>query len=109
MPALMHRSQPAATPCDRVRARYAKPARGRPTGALAPTTVVDMGRVFSDLNLNGDSPVRVRPVHGEWGPQVVRTTQQKKRQRIKVVVVFLVVLAVLIGLGYFWFKALMGG
>jgi hypothetical protein len=39
---------------------------------------------FSNLNLNGRTPPRVQPTIGEWGPQKVPTTKQKKRMRIYV-------------------------
>ena len=35
----------------------------------------------SDLNLNVGAPPRVRPGMGEWGPQEVPTTRQKRRMR----------------------------
>lgn len=39
---------------------------------------------FSNLNLNGRTPPRVQPAIGEWGPEKVPTTKQKKRMRIYV-------------------------
>lgn len=35
----------------------------------------------SDLDLHGDSPERVRPRLGNWGPQMVPSTRAKRRQR----------------------------
>ncbi|MCL1840558.1 MAG: hypothetical protein FWF75_02250 [Propionibacteriaceae bacterium] len=66
-----------------------------------------MGQVFSDLNLDGDAPVRARPGVGEWGPQNVITTGQKKRQRVWAVLAFVLVLCLIIGLGAFWYHELM--
>lgn len=67
-----------------------------------------MGRVFSDLDLTGDSPVRVRPEYGEWGPALVPGTAQKKRMRIWVVLAFLGSAAVLVTVGSYWYRLLMG-
>lgn len=39
-------------------------------------------RIFSNLNLNGPTPVRVQPRLGELGPDGVPTTRSKKRMRI---------------------------
>jgi hypothetical protein len=66
-----------------------------------------MGQVFSDLDLDGDAPVRARPGVGEWGPQNVITTAQKKRQRIWAVLAFVVALCVIIAMGTFWYHELM--
>lgn len=44
-------------------------------------------RVFSDLNLNGPSPLRAQPKVGEWGPQQVPGTRWKKWQRFLVPIV----------------------
>lgn len=41
-----------------------------------------MPRIFSNLNLNGPTPVRVQPKLGELGPDLVPTTRSKKRMRI---------------------------
>ncbi len=38
-------------------------------------------KVFTDLDLNKDTPVRVQPEVGEWGPTEVQPTAQKKRTR----------------------------
>lgn len=39
-------------------------------------------RIFSNLNLNGPTPVRVQPRLGELGPDQVPSTRSKKRMRI---------------------------
>ena len=67
-----------------------------------------MGFVVSDLNLDGDAPVRVRPGVGEWGPVEVPATSAKKRGRVVVPLLFVVALVVLVTAGFFWFKALHG-
>ena len=36
---------------------------------------------FSDLNINGNNPVRVQPESDEWGPKRVPSVSQKKRAR----------------------------
>ncbi|MCL2490720.1 MAG: hypothetical protein FWF36_08405 [Propionibacteriaceae bacterium] len=67
-----------------------------------------MGFVQSDLKLDGDAPVRVRPGVGEWGPVEVTTTSAKKRGRLIVPLLFVLALVVLIVVGFFWYKALHG-
>jgi hypothetical protein len=66
-----------------------------------------MGAVFSDLNLDGDAPVRARPEVGEWGPAEVRSTAAKKRQRSVVVAAFVLAVLVITAIGYFWYDLLM--
>lgn len=41
-----------------------------------------VAKIFSNLNLNGPTPVRVQPRLGEWGPDDVPSTRSKKRSRI---------------------------
>ncbi|MDR2619894.1 MAG: hypothetical protein LBC29_02020 [Propionibacteriaceae bacterium] len=64
--------------------------------------------VFSDLNLDGNTPVRARPAHGEWGPNAVDSTAVRKRHRVYAVIAFVVALAVIVGVGYFWYRVAMG-
>lgn len=64
--------------------------------------------VFSDLNLDGDAPVRARPGHGEWGPNFVNSTAEKKRHRVYAVIGFVLAVAVVVGVGYFWYRIVMG-
>lgn len=52
-------------------------------------------RVFSNLNLDGQAPLRAQPGRGEWGPTGVPTTRWKKFQRI---IVPIVVVAIAVGL-----------
>lgn len=40
--------------------------------------------MFSNLNLNGDAPVRAQPGVGEHGPSRVPSTRWKKWQRVLV-------------------------
>lgn len=54
-------------------------------------------RVFSNLNLNGPSPMRAQPKVGEWGPQQVPSTRWKKWQRVLVPL-----LAVALAVGVFF-------
>ena len=41
-------------------------------------------RFFSDLNLNGSTPLRAQPRVGEWGPVMVPSTRWKKWTRVLV-------------------------
>lgn len=60
-------------------------------------------RLWSNLNLNGTVPARVRPNIGEWGPQRLPSTKQKKRGRWLAPVIFTLALAVITLVGwYFW-------
>lgn len=72
------------------------------------TMIKRLGVVFSDLNLNSDMPVRAQPVLGEWGPQRLPTTKQKKRARWTVSGAFVAVSVALFLLGNFFYKILMG-
>ena len=65
-------------------------------------------QLFSDLNLNGDTPVRVQPQLGEWEPRRVPTTKQKKRVRFTVTGIFSAVVVALFLLGNYFYKILMG-
>lgn len=44
-------------------------------------------RVFSKLDLDGDTPLRARPRLGSWGPLRVPTTRAKRWQRVLVPIV----------------------
>lgn len=60
-------------------------------------------RVWSNLNLNGPVPARVRPSIGEWGPKRLPSTKQKKRARWLAPVIFsLAMVAVVLTGWYFW-------
>lgn len=65
-------------------------------------------RGFSNLDLNGDAPVRVQPKVGEWGPERVPTTQAKRRMRIWVVLAFTAAVVALCLLGWYFYKVLNG-
>lgn len=65
--------------------------------------------IFTNLNLNGTTPARVQPKVGEWGPDKVGTAGALKRMRIWVTLAFLASVAALFGLGYYFYKAFMGG
>jgi len=70
-----------------------------------------MGRVpkvFSDLNLNGPTPVRVQPKLGEWGPVEVPTTKSKKRARFIAPIAFVIAGLACFLLGY-WVWHMMTG
>lgn len=63
-------------------------------------------RIFTNLNLNGNTPARVQPKVGEWGPQRVPTTAAKKRMRIWVSLGFVAAVSLLVFVGYTFFKAI---
>ncbi|MHA6524902.1 hypothetical protein [Tessaracoccus sp. G1721] len=52
-------------------------------------------RIFSDLNLNDNAPVRAQVGRGPWGPTGVPSTRMKKVQRL---VAPFVVVAIAVGL-----------
>lgn len=59
-------------------------------------------RVWSNLNLNGPVPARVRPAIGEWGPFGVPSTKHKKRIRWLTPVAFVLAIAALVLVGWFF-------
>ena len=60
-------------------------------------------RVWSNLNLTGAVPARVRPTIGEWGPTGLPSTKKKKRGRWLAPVFFTIALiAVVVAGWYFW-------
>lgn len=65
-----------------------------------------MRRLSSDLDLNGNTPVQVRPDVGSWSPRLVPTTGAKKRARWLVVAVFASVVLVVSG-AYWWFVSVL--
>lgn len=65
-------------------------------------------RVFSNLNLNGATPPRVQPRLGEWGPELVPSTRQKRRMRIWVGLALLGGMLALFGLGWYVYHAMTG-
>jgi len=64
-------------------------------------------RVFTDLDLNGNTPLRVQPQTGEWGPAAIMTTRRKRRTRWLWIVAFVVMVAVLFGFGYWVYGLIM--
>ncbi|EFS75530.1 hypothetical protein HMPREF9621_00375 [Cutibacterium modestum HL037PA2] len=66
---------------------------------------------FTNLNLDGQTPVRTRPRVGDnqWAPAAVPTTKHKKIQRVIAPIAFGVALAVLVGVGYYFFRILVVG
>lgn len=65
-------------------------------------------RIFSNLNLNGQAPVRVRPVIGDWGPEQVPTTKSKKRQRFWVGPALLLAMILIFLLGWYVYYTMTG-
>ena len=66
---------------------------------------------FTNLNLDGQTPVRTRPRVGEeqWAPAAGATTKRKKAQRVLAPIAFSVALAVLVGVGYYFFRIIVVG
>ena len=64
------------------------------------------GRIFTDLDLHEDVPLRARPRIGEWGAPRVPTTTGKRAFRVLVPILFLVVLSAVLTLGYFVFRTI---
>ncbi len=67
-----------------------------------------MGKIFSNLNLNGPTPPRVQPTIGEWGPVKVPSTKSKKRMRILASVAFFVGLLAIFLLGWYVYYLMTG-
>lgn len=67
-----------------------------------------MVKIFSDPDLHGQTPERVRPRLGEWGPSMVPSTRAKRRQRVLVSVGFVVALAVLAVTWWLFYRAMTG-
>lgn len=65
-------------------------------------------KAFSNLSLDGDAPIRVRPEIGEWGPERVILTRQKKRQRVWVGAAYVAAVTALFVVGYFFYLVLTG-
>jgi hypothetical protein len=65
-------------------------------------------KTFSNLNLNGRTPPRVQPTIGEWGPQKVPTTKQKKRMRIYVSIALPVAMLACFLLGWYVYFLMTG-
>lgn len=73
------------------------------TGPVRPSPKpVKASRVWSNLNLNGPVPARVRPAIGEWGPQLLPSTKRKKRARWLAPVIFALALAAVVLTGWFF-------
>jgi hypothetical protein len=65
-------------------------------------------RIFSNLNLHGTTPSRVQPRLGEWGPEKVPTTRQKKRMRIWVGLALFAGLLAIFLLGWYVYYLMTG-
>ncbi|WCC80829.1 hypothetical protein O6R08_05060 [Cutibacterium equinum] len=66
---------------------------------------------FTNLNLDAQTPPRTRPRVGEkqWAPAGVPTTRRKNVQRVLAPIVFLLALAALVAVGYYFFRILVLG
>ncbi|SDT40211.1 hypothetical protein SAMN04489812_5627 [Microlunatus soli] len=65
-------------------------------------------KAFSNLNLNGHTPPRVQPEVGDWGPEKVPTTKQKKRMRIYVSIALPVIMLACFLLGWYVYFMMTG-
>ena len=65
-------------------------------------------RLSSDLNLDGQNPLRAQPARGAWGPLGVPGTRWKKFQRILVPVVTVAIATGLFFLGRMFYLILTG-
>ncbi len=65
-------------------------------------------KIFSNLNLNGATPPRVQPKIGEWGPDQVPSTKQKRRMRIWVGLALLGTMIAIFLLGWYVYHAMTG-
>ncbi|TDO93295.1 hypothetical protein C8D81_1076 [Enemella evansiae] len=80
--------------------RAAGPLVPQPPG---PPPAKQPSKIFSDLNLNGTVPARIRPNIGAWGPTDLPTTKQKKRWRWIIPLLFVIAIIVVTIAGYiFW-------
>ena len=64
--------------------------------------------VAPELSTNGRTPPRVQPTLGEWGPEKVPGTKQKKRMRIWVGLALLGAMIAVFLLGWFVYHAMTG-
>lgn len=71
-------------------------------------TLAGVEGLNTDLDLNGASSPRVRPRVGEWAPADVPSTRAKRNQRWWTITVSTLVLAAVIGFGYFAYLMLRG-
>lgn len=65
-------------------------------------------RVFTDLSLDGQAPLRVQPGRGEWGPVDVPSTRRKRWVRILVPLVAVALATGVFFLGRFFALLLIG-
>ena len=64
-------------------------------------------RVFTDLDLHGNTPMRVQQTLGEWGPTDVMATRGKKRARWLWTAAFVIMVAGLFAFGAWVFSIIM--
>jgi len=64
-------------------------------------------RVFTNLNLHGNTPLRIQPGVGEWGPQAAMSTRRKRRGRWLWIVAFVVVVTLLFVFGHWVYGMIM--
>ncbi|HMR48805.1 MAG TPA: hypothetical protein PKE40_06055 [Arachnia sp.] len=64
--------------------------------------------LFSNMNLDGRSPLRVQPGRGEWGPVDVPSTRLKRWVRIIVPIIAVAIAVGVFFLGRYFYLALIG-
>lgn len=64
--------------------------------------------IFSDPDLDGGVPDRVRPRLGEWGPALVPSTRRKRLQRAVVVTGFVVAGVVVVATWWLFYWMMTG-
>ncbi|MCL2483289.1 MAG: hypothetical protein FWF43_07740 [Propionibacteriaceae bacterium] len=64
-------------------------------------------RIFTNLKLHGDTPLRVQPGVGEWGPSQVMTTKRKRRVRWMWVIAFVLIATLLFFFGHYVYTIIM--
>jgi hypothetical protein len=67
-----------------------------------------VSKPFSDPDLHGDVPARVRPRLGEWGPALVPSTRSKRRQRVLVSIAFVVALVAVVATWWLFYWMMTG-
>lgn len=59
-----------------------------------------MVRIFTNLSLHGNTPLRVQPGVGEWGPSSVQPTRRKRLTRWLWIAAFVAIVALLFLFGH---------
>jgi hypothetical protein len=89
-----------------------KASRGSPKKpdswwTLGSDEYTELVRVFTDLDLNSTTPIRVQPGLGEWGPSEIMPTKRKKLTRWLWSGAFVSMVGALFGFGYYVYGLIM--